>query len=267
MSHLETDNKLKVTVLGCGGSMGVPHIGNYWGECDPKNPKNRRTRNALFIEKGETKILVDCGPDVHQQLNTLGSRAMMIDAALVTHIHPDHSVGLFELGIFKRRSKEPFPVYADSLCGQDLTTAYPFLFLDKPYYPKQIDLKLIEDGERFVVGDVTIDAFAMDHGVCTTFAYIFDEKVAYCTDTIEIPSMWLDRMQDMNLDTFITECTDFKPMPNHAHYDLALSWAQHVRAKRTYLTDLRAHIDYNELLKICPESIEPAYDGLEIICD
>lgn len=249
--------------MGCGGSMGVPQIGNYWGSCDPSNPKNRRMRNSLFVEKGDTRILVDCGPDIHQQLNLLPEAPMDIAGALITHSHPDHCVGLFELGIFSRRKKGQTDIYTYEKCAKDLERAFPYLFMSKPHYPQQIKANIIEEG-RFELDGITIDAFPMDHGITTTYGFIFDESVAYCTDVIEIPQLWLDKMRDMELDTFITECTSYEPGPTHAHLDLALEWSDHIKPKKTYLTDLRAHTDYTELLNKCPDAVEPAYDGLVI---
>lgn len=254
---------LKVTVLGCGGSMGVPQIGNYWGACNPDNPKNRRRRNALYVEKGETKILVDCGPDIHEQLNNLPTPPMDITGALITHEHPDHCVGLYELGVFSRRKRGTTDIYTHEECAQRLDRSYPYLFMSKPHYPQQLKANIIKEG-RFEIDGITIDAFPMDHGITTTYGFIFDEAVAYCTDVIEIPEFWLNRMRDMNLHTFITECTSFEPGPTHAHLDLAIEWRNYIQPKMTYLTDLRCHMDYDALLRVCPNNVEPAYDGLEI---
>ncbi|GLQ59553.1 hypothetical protein GCM10010937_13560 [Gluconobacter japonicus] len=62
---------MKVTILGCGGSAGVPMLGGrdgsqtgIWGHCNPDNPKNRRTRSSIVIEgEGGFRLLVDSGPD------------------------------------------------------------------------------------------------------------------------------------------------------------------------------------------------------------
>ena len=54
---------MRFTILGCGSSGGVPRVGNVWGNCDPTNPKNRRRRCALLVERfgkqGRTTVLVD----------------------------------------------------------------------------------------------------------------------------------------------------------------------------------------------------------------
>ena len=67
---------MKVTLLGCGTSVGVPAIGRAgWGACDPDDPRNRRQRCAVLVQTEATNVLVDAGPDIRNQLVTdVGSR-------------------------------------------------------------------------------------------------------------------------------------------------------------------------------------------------
>lgn len=251
---------LKVTILGCGGSRGVPRIGNDWGNCDPSNPKNRRTRNAIFVEKDGFKVLVDCGPDVSQQITSLKT-VTYLDAALITHIHPDHTVGLFELQGLIPPDKPMLPIYSSQECINGLKTAYPYMFVEKNGYPMCFDTHTIEEGP-LDLGPIDIEVIPMDHGNCKTLGFIFDKKIAYCTDVIDMPDKWFERLKELQLDYFIIECTGYNPMAFHLHYDKAVEWAKRIGAKKTYLTDLRQHTDYDVLLEKCPDGIEPAYDGL-----
>ena len=41
---------MKVRILGCGTSSGVPRVGDDWGLCDRKEPKNRRRRVSILLE-------------------------------------------------------------------------------------------------------------------------------------------------------------------------------------------------------------------------
>ena len=80
---------MRITVLGCGSSIGVPSIGNNWGKCDPNNPKNRRRRCSILVESDSSVILVDTSPDLREQL--LDANVQKIDGVLFTHGHADHT--------------------------------------------------------------------------------------------------------------------------------------------------------------------------------
>ncbi len=100
---------MKVTMLGCGTSVGVPTVGPAgWGHCDPENKRNFRQRCAVLVEKDDFVILVDAGPDIRNQLLTHGVKK--IDAVLITHTHSDHVAGLDDLRpfYFNKRERIPF---------------------------------------------------------------------------------------------------------------------------------------------------------------
>jgi phosphoribosyl 1,2-cyclic phosphate phosphodiesterase len=86
---------MKITVLGAGGSAGVPLIGGDWGNCDPANPRNRRSRPSIMVEDHGVRVLVDSGPDVREQLIAAG--ATWLSAVIYTHSHADHTHGMDDL--------------------------------------------------------------------------------------------------------------------------------------------------------------------------
>ena len=92
-------SRLRFTILGCGSSGGVPRIGNIWGDCDPANPKNRRLRCSMLVERitrsGTTRVLIDTTPDMREQLLRAGVGEL--DAVVYTHSHADHTHGLDDL--------------------------------------------------------------------------------------------------------------------------------------------------------------------------
>ena len=50
---------MKFIILGCGSSMGVPRPDGFYGNCDPNNKKNYRTRcSALFQTSDENLSLI-----------------------------------------------------------------------------------------------------------------------------------------------------------------------------------------------------------------
>ncbi len=90
---------LRITILGCGSSTGVPRVGGDWGACDPNNPKNRRRRSSLLVErigpKGVTVVVIDTSPDLREQLLKAG--VTRLDAVIYTHDHADHTHGIDDL--------------------------------------------------------------------------------------------------------------------------------------------------------------------------
>ena len=117
---------MRITVLGCGPSWGVPRIGNDWGACDPKNPKNRRTRCSLLVEEGGQTVLIDTPPDLRQQL--LAAQIRQIDAVLFTHAHADHSHGIDDLRSVNRIVGKPMPIYGDPHTLSELRTRFRYIF-------------------------------------------------------------------------------------------------------------------------------------------
>ena len=118
---------MKVTMLGCGTSVGVPALGRAgWGSCDPKDSRNRRQRCAVLVEVNGTTILVDAGPDIRNQL--LPHQLKKIDAVLITHTHSDHVAGLDDLRAFYWPERNNIKIYATAHHGKDIVERFPYLF-------------------------------------------------------------------------------------------------------------------------------------------
>ena len=128
---------LRITVLGTGSSGGVPRIGPAgpnWGACDPSNPKNRRRRCALLIQRfgpeGHTNVLIDAGPDVREQL--IGAGAGYLDAVIFSHDHADHVHGIDDLRmvVFNRRSR--LPAWMNEATERTLRGRFGYVFETPP---------------------------------------------------------------------------------------------------------------------------------------
>lgn len=252
---------LQVTILGCGGSMGVPLIGNFWGKCDPKNPKNRRSRASLVVENNDTRLLIDSSPDLRQQL--LDANIATLDGVLYTHAHADHIHGLNDLRAVCRNGGKPIDVYADAKALQEITESFAYAFTPNPIvglFFKPVLVSHVIDGP-FQCGSLEIIPIQQDHGYVSSLGFRIGD-FAYSTDVLHFEDEELDKLKGIKV--WVVDCIRMSPHPTHAHLDLALSWIEHIKPERAYLTHMSEELDYETLLKILPKHVEPAYDGLLI---
>ena len=117
---------MKLTILGCGTSGGVPRLPEYWGKCDPNEPRNRRRRSSILIEEAGTTLLVDTTPDLRQQM--LDAGVQKLDAVFYTHDHADHTHGIDDLRGFFQVTREKVPVYGDAFTLEVLKARFDYIF-------------------------------------------------------------------------------------------------------------------------------------------
>ena len=254
---------MKVTMLGSGTSVGVPCLGRAgWGRCNPDNPKNRRQRCALLVQKGEFNLLVDAGPDIRNQLLAAGNPK--IHAVLITHTHADHIAGMDDLRTFYWPDEKKIPIYGIKAVLDDLTSRFNYLFVKSPsspsYFVPSLEAVEIEMDSRMDIGGIDIKILKQIHGRITSLGFVFDEKVGYSTDVVEIPEYNFEHLE--NLDTWIVEGLRDTTHQAHAHFDLAFEWIARCKPRQAYLTHLGLEADYDEVLSLCPDGVEPGYDGL-----
>ena len=255
---------MKITILGCGLSPGVPLVGDYWGACDPTNIKNRRTRASILIEHLGYRILIDSSPDLRQQL--LRENIDWVDACLYTHEHADHTHGINDLFCLGRFKKKSIPIYADKSTLEELLRSFGYAFdtgadhhgnYDTPrLIPHTINGPQVEP-----LPGLVFEHFEQDHGFSKSYGYRIGD-FAFCTDLIGMPDKSWQRLEGVK--TLVADCLCLKPHPTHAHLDLTLSWMERLNVERGYLTHLGAQIDYETLLKQLPSNVKPCYDGLVI---
>lgn len=248
---------MKVTILGCGTSGGVPRIGNVWGRCDPQNPRNRRRRVSILVESGPTKILVDTSPDLREQC--LDADIRHLDAVLYTHDHADHTHGIDDLrGIMHCMGKR-LDVYANAATLDVLKSRFDYVFESQSGYPAIADAHEITG--PFSVGEIDITPFEQVHGDITSLGFRFG-PIAYSTDLNELPEAARETLRGVDL--WIVDALRYDPHPTHPHLDLTLEWIADIKPKRALLTHMTWDMDYEELRQRLPEGVEPAYDGLVV---
>jgi len=258
---------LQVTILGCGTSGGVPRVGDHWGACDPANPKNRRRRCSLLVERhgagGETGVLVDTSPDLRQQLLDAGTG--WIDGVLYTHDHADHVHGIDDLRQVAFNGRRRVDVYFDEATGKLLRSRFAYCF-ESPAgsdYPPILRGHEIVAGETVKIGGAggAIEAlpFRQMHGSGETLGFRFG-GLAYSPDVSDFPEESLKALHD--LDVWVIDALRPAPHPSHFSVEQALAWIARVKPKRAVLTHMHVDLDYATLSRELPQGVEPAYDGM-----
>ncbi|WP_417622315.1 MBL fold metallo-hydrolase [Parasphingorhabdus sp.] len=249
---------LKLTILGCGTSSGVPRIGNDWGDCDPSEPKNRRTRVSILVESATTRILVDTSPDLRNQF--LDNDITYIDAVIWTHDHADHCHGIDDLRPVFQQKREPIAGYARPFALKSLKQRFAYAFEGHKFYPSICQAMALDHDVK--IGDIAVRTVDQPHGAITSAGLRFEHdgrSVAYATDFGEVtPEM---RTLYQGCDLFVVDALRDRPHPTHAHLDMTLALIDEVRPTLSLLTHMDNSMDYNHLDAILPDHIRPAHDG------
>jgi phosphoribosyl 1,2-cyclic phosphate phosphodiesterase len=253
---------VKLTILGCGTSAGVPRIGNDWGACDPTEPRNRRTRSSILIESGGKRLLVDCGPDMREQLLT--NDIAKLDGVIVTHDHADHCHGIDDLRRIAQIREAPVPIYARQHVLDRLTSRFGYIFDGTGMYRAVAEPVPLEEELPFGVG--VIRFVDQPHGGITSLGLRIDEgehSAVYAIDFNELTA----EMQALynESDVWIADCLSRRPHPTHTHLDAVLGWAREMGVGKVYLSHMNNSMDYASLAAELSDWAAPAHDGLEIV--
>lgn len=254
---------MKLLVLGCGTSTGVPRVGNDWGACDPENPRNRRSRVSIMVENDAgARLLVDTSTDLRMQL--LANEIDRIDAVFWTHEHADHAHGIDDLRVLRYGRGGPIPGYAHSEIARILRARFGYAFAGQHGYPTLIELDTL-DRLRMCAG-FGVRHCQMPHGPGETTGYRFDcdgKSIGYATDFSAITREMVDLFD--GVDVLVTDCLRRDPHPTHANLAMALELIEAVRAKRGVLSHLDKSMDYATLSAEVPPHVLVGYDGMELI--
>ncbi len=259
--------ELSFTILGCGSSGGVPRLGGHWGACDPANPKNRRRRCSMLVERtdgnGTTRVLIDTSPDMREQLLEAGVGDL--DAVLFTHGHADHVHGIDDLRMIVFNKRERLAVWADGPTQDRLYSGFGYAFTqpEGSPYPPILEMHTIA-GDVTITGAggaITFHPFKVGHGAIDALGFRVN-AVAYLPDVAEIYDDAWSSLDD--LDIWILDALRRTPHPTHAHLDQSLEWIERAAPRRAILTNMHIDLDYETVKAETPDHIEPAYDGLAL---
>jgi len=262
---------LTFTILGCGSSGGVPRPALGWGACDPNNPKNRRRRSSLLIERtndrgGKTSVLIDTSPDLREQL--LDADVNWLDAVLYTHDHADHTHGIDDLRPLFIHRRRRLDVYLDEATSRSLHSKFGYCFASPPgsEYPPIITEHRLVAGRPVTIdgggGPITALPFLQEHGDIVSLGFRI-ANVAYSPDLNGMPEDSVKALA--GLDVWIVDALRRTPHPSHFSFTDALAWIERIKPAEAILTNMHVDLDYEATSKAVPRHVRPAYDGLKIV--
>ena len=253
---------LKFILLGSGSSMGVPRADGNFGNCDPKNKKNYRTRCSALIKFNKENILIDTSPDLRQQL--IFNNIKSINKVFYTHLHADQTHGINDLRAFFLKNKKQLPVYADKKTAKYLLSTFKYCFKSTTTYPSTLTLNTLK--KKIVLNcdneNLIIKAIPVKHGNIESVCYLLNNELAYASDISLIYKKDINLFK--NLRYFIIDCLWLKKHPAHFNLEQVLNIVKIIKPKKTILTNMHSDLDYNNLKKILPKNIIPGFDGMTI---
>jgi len=254
---------MKFIILGCGSSMGVPRPDGFFGNCDPKNKKNYRTRCSALIKTTDENILIDTSPDLRHQL--LRHNIKTINKVLYSHMHGDQTHGINDLRTFYMSKKRPIDIYADNATAKYLKQSFSYIF--KSYskeYPATLKINKLPKNlfTKNNYKKISIRSIVVEHGKVKSNCFIVDKKLAYISDVSKIYDK--DNKYFNNLKYLIIDCLWYNFHPSHFNLETSLAVVKKFKPKKAILTNLSPVLDYKILKKKLPKNIIPAHDGLII---
>ena len=249
----------KFTILGCGSSLGIPRIDGFFGDCNPKEKKNYRTRCSGLISRGKKNILIDTSPDIKSQL--LRQNVKSIDDVFYTHMHGDQTHGINELRVFYLLRRRKINAFADKDTRKYLEKSFTYCFNNSIGYPAIMKLNNLKKKHKY--NNLLIETFPVDHGAVKSTLYLINKKCAYASDVSYINNKYLKYLK--NLKYLIIDCLRYKPHPSHLCLDQVIELHNSLKPKKTILTNLNNEMDYEILKKKLPSRIVPAYDGMTVL--
>lgn len=255
---------MKFTLIGSASSFGTPAAGNFWGTCDPHEPKNRRNRASLFVESDTTRILIDATPDLRHQLNAFDIR--QLDAVLLSHAHSDHINGMDDLrSMALNNGGMPVDIYGDQETIDEVARRWPYVF--KPenptYYSSFCKAHVIPRYGDVRIGDIDITVFEQDHTVMKSLGFRFGD-FAYSVDFAQLEEKSLQQLEGIK--TWIVDGGGYnrEKVLTHANFARVFEWVERLNPEMTYINVMTNLMDYKTMCDELPPHIRPAYDGLII---
>ncbi len=254
---------MRVTILGCGTSAGVPRPGGRdgkgeWGAANPADRRNRRRRCSILVQDQGKSLLVDTSPDVRSQL--LDAEVERVDAVIWTHHHADQVHGIDDLRPYALRQGQ-IEAWLDRPTYDVLNRRFGYCFGSEQegFYAPIYRPNLIEG--PFRAAGIDVLPFTQSHGSVPSLGFRFG-TVGYANDVVGLADEAFEALFGVKI--LIVDAMRYRPHPTHAHLELALEWIERIRPQRAFLTNLHIDMDYAELDRQTPGHVQPCHDGLVI---
>lgn len=254
----------EMIIMGTGTSIGVPVVGCRCSVCLSDNPRNRRTRTGVLIRCSEGELVIDAGPELRMQL--VRERATLIRAALLTHAHADHIMGLDDLRIFSFQLNSPLPLYCEAPVEEQIRQTFSYAFTDPSTHSHQfaaprLRFEQIQPGQPLNILGLPVMPVRLKHGELPVLGFRIGD-VAFCSDVSSIPADSRDQLRGLKV--LVLDALRRSPHPTHLHVDAAIRVIRQLKPERAWLTHMSHELDIDELERELPDDIRPAYDGLRI---
>ncbi len=250
---------MRLTFLGTGTSTGVPTVGCGCKVCSSSDPRDKRTRPSITIEYDGRVVIIDTTPDFRQQ--ALHEGLARLDAALFTHAHADHVLGLDDTRVFYFRQQVPLPIYADQRTLQSIRSIFAYIFDGAYKYGGmgKLDPHVIEG--PFELWGLTLIPVPVLHGDLPILGYRFRDA-AYVTDFSTIPDTSLPLLE--GLDVLILDALRHRPHPTHSSIEQSLTLVERLKPRRAFFTHMAHEVAHEETNALLPPDVRLAYDGLKV---
>ena len=256
-------SNIKIHFLGTGTSQGIPIIGSSHPVCLSSNPKDKRLRSSLLLEKNGKIITIDSGPDFRQQM--LRYNAQRLDGIVYTHEHNDHVLGLDDIRPLVFKSGEDMNVYGLKRVLDELHHRFPYMFVEEKYPGVPTVIENNVENDVFTVAGFTIQPIKIMHGPLPILGYLIDDKIAYLTDVKTIPSESLEKLKGVEV-LIISALRLEQEHFSHILLDEAIRYSNEIGAKKTYFTHISHYLGFHdEIQEKLPGGKYLAYDMLELI--
>lgn len=253
---------MKIKVLGCATSTGVPIVGCSCDVCTSDNPKNKRSRCSVLVQINGKNILIDTSTDLRMQ--ALTNDFTKIDAVLYTHSHADHTHGIDDLRVFNFINNMEISCFSNEKTLANLRNNFAYIFNSDLTTGSRPKLSFVEVNGEFKFEGIKILPVDIYHSNWIILGYKIG-SFAYLTDCSGIPDYSVDALK--NLDVLVIGALRYNPHHAHLTVDEAVELIESLNPKRAILTHMGHELEYEKLNNELPDYIEPAYDGMEIELD
>jgi len=237
--------------------MGVPTLGCHCAVCSSSDPHDQRTRPSLLVQFDGRSVVIDTSPDFRAQ--ALRARLDRLDAAIFTHGHADHIMGLDDIRPYNMKQGGAVPIYASADTLKILRRTFAYIFEDVPSVSSLPGVELHEITGAFTLFGADVIPIPARHGPNPVLGYRIG-GVAYLTDFSALPNSSKALLKD--LDHFILDALRYTPHPMHSNVEQSLSLVNELKPRYAWFTHICHDLPHEETNAKLPENVRLSYDGL-----